>query len=168
MDLNPVAFAPSATIPHIPNTERRDTLKIYGDAPVTVSDVRVKVAPVAAGSAAVGAFWTWYTMSGYEFTLLSGLSATTNCPLYPSAVIPLIRKGVSTSKPDISVDVLTVILVVGVTPSPALILEIPADTPVEPTILNSSILGWISRAADGKSGSIARPDDWPYTKLTFS
>ena len=56
MDLNPVAFAPSATIPHIPNTERRDTLKIYGDAPVTVSDVRVKVAPVAAGSAAVGAF----------------------------------------------------------------------------------------------------------------
>ena len=56
MDLNPVAFAPSATIPHIPKTDLNDVLKMYGDAPVTVSDERVKVAPVAAGSAAVGAF----------------------------------------------------------------------------------------------------------------
>ena len=38
IDLNPVAFAPSACIPCIPKTERNDMLKIYGDAPVTVSD----------------------------------------------------------------------------------------------------------------------------------
>ena len=37
IDLNPVALAPSACIPCIPNTERNDILKIYGDAPVTVS-----------------------------------------------------------------------------------------------------------------------------------
>ena len=38
IDLNPVALSPSASNPHIPKTERRDTLKIYGDAEVTVSD----------------------------------------------------------------------------------------------------------------------------------
>ena len=41
--LNPVAFAPSARTPFIPNTERNDTLKIYGDAPVTVSVSIVRV-----------------------------------------------------------------------------------------------------------------------------
>ena len=37
MILKPVAFAPSACIPCIPYTERNDMLKIYGEAPVTVS-----------------------------------------------------------------------------------------------------------------------------------
>ena len=38
MDLNPVALDPSACIPHIPKTDLRLKLKMYGDAPVTLSD----------------------------------------------------------------------------------------------------------------------------------
>ena len=37
IDLKPVAFLPSACIPCIPNTDLKEVLKIYGDAPVTVS-----------------------------------------------------------------------------------------------------------------------------------
>ena len=37
--------------------------------------------------------------------------------------------------------VVTVIILEAVTPSPARILEIPVVAPVDPTILNSSILG---------------------------
>ena len=37
MDLNPVDLDPSACIPHIPKTDLREMLKIYGDAPDTVS-----------------------------------------------------------------------------------------------------------------------------------
>ena len=59
IDLNPDALDPSATSPHIPNTERNETLKIYGDADVTVSDWSDNVAPVTEGSADIGAFWTW-------------------------------------------------------------------------------------------------------------
>ncbi|BCU96537.1 MAG: hypothetical protein CM15mV12_3080 [uncultured marine virus] len=140
MDLNPVAFAPSATIPHIPNTERKDTLKIYGDAPVTVSDVRVKVAPVVLEVLQLVHFELdiqYQDMSLHYFPVFLRLQTVH----YILQQYTTNTERSSTSKPDISVDVLTVILVVGVTPSPALILEIPADTPVEPTILNSSILG---------------------------
>jgi hypothetical protein len=56
MDLNPVAFAPSANIPHIPNTDLSEILKIYGDADVTVSDESVSLDPVTVGSAVAGAF----------------------------------------------------------------------------------------------------------------
>ena len=56
MDLNPVALSPSACIPHIPNTERSDRLKIYGDAEVTVSVCKVTVDPVTDGRALIGAF----------------------------------------------------------------------------------------------------------------
>ena len=56
MDLNPVAFVPSACIPHIPKTDLKDRLKIYGDAEVTVSDCNVTEDPVTAGSALSGAF----------------------------------------------------------------------------------------------------------------
>ena len=56
MDLNPVAFDPSACIPHMPKTERSDKLKMYGDAEVTVSDWRVTVDPVVAGNGFAGAF----------------------------------------------------------------------------------------------------------------
>jgi len=63
--------------------------------------------------------------------------------------MPLTLKGVSTSSPLTAVSVVTVISVVEVTPSPALILVIPTSCPVEPTILNSSIFGSISIALDG-------------------
>ena len=35
--MNPVAFDPSACNPHIPKTDLSEQLKIYGEAPVTVS-----------------------------------------------------------------------------------------------------------------------------------
>ena len=38
IDLKPVDFAPSAFNPHIPNSERKDKLNMYGEAPATVSD----------------------------------------------------------------------------------------------------------------------------------
>tara|TARA_R100001129_G_scaffold184594_1_gene169910 strand:- start:32 stop:202 length:171 start_codon:yes stop_codon:yes gene_type:complete len=56
MDLNPVAFDPSACIPFIPKTDLNDVLKMYGDAEVTVSEESVNVPPVADGFAIVGAF----------------------------------------------------------------------------------------------------------------
>ena len=69
------------------------------------------------------------------------LSLTTNCPSYPLTLIPLTLNGVSTSSPATGDEVVTVIMLLGVSPSPALILEIPTDSPVDPTIRNSSIFG---------------------------
>ena len=37
IDLNPVAFDPSAWRPHIPKADLNEQLKIYGDAPFTLS-----------------------------------------------------------------------------------------------------------------------------------
>ena len=70
-----------------------------------------------------------------------GLLDTTNSPSYPDAVTPLTRNAVSTSKPAIADARVAVIVVVAVTPSPALMLVIPTDAPVGPTILYSSTLG---------------------------
>ena len=55
--------------------------------------------------------------------------------------MPLNTNGVSTSKPVTASVVVTVIVSLVADPSPALILEIPTDEPVEPTIRNSSIFG---------------------------
>ena len=104
-------------------------LKIYGDADVTVSVLSVMVEPVTAGSALTGAFWT-----SYLNCVLLNFSLTTNFPLYPAAVMPLNTNGVSTSKPVTASVVVTVIVSLVADPSPALILEIPTDEPVEPTI----------------------------------
>ena len=52
----PAVALPSANIPHIPKTDLREILKIYGEAEVTVSVDKVRVDPVAVGSATVGAF----------------------------------------------------------------------------------------------------------------
>ena len=46
-----MALLPSACIPCIPHTERMEILKIYGDAPVTVSVSMVTVADAALGDA---------------------------------------------------------------------------------------------------------------------
>ena len=119
-------------------------LKIYGDAEVTVSEDNAKDAPATVGSGFVGEFWTWYLIS-----VADTFSDTTNWPEYPAAVIFSIRKGVLTSRPVTAELVVTVIILDVVTPSPALMLEMPTDSPVEPTIRNSSILGWISMPAEG-------------------
>jgi hypothetical protein len=44
MDLNPVAFDPSANIPFIPYTDLNVHEKIYGDADETLSDSTITVA----------------------------------------------------------------------------------------------------------------------------
>ena len=49
IERKPDALLPSAHIPFIPHTERKDMLKTYGDAPDTVSVSIVAVAPVALG-----------------------------------------------------------------------------------------------------------------------
>ena len=56
MDLNPSALLPSANIPHIPNTERIEILKMYGDADVTVSTARLTFDPLTDGKTFVGIF----------------------------------------------------------------------------------------------------------------
>jgi len=56
MDLNPDALLPSARRPFIPNTERSEILKIYGDADVTVSIVNETDDPDTEGSATEGEF----------------------------------------------------------------------------------------------------------------
>ena len=144
MDLNPVALLPSAWRPFIPKTDLNEQLKIYGDAEVTVSDWRERTAPVAAGEATEGAFWTVYLA-----TLALTLSVTTNCPLNPAAATPSILNGVSTSNPTASSWRVTVMVFVEVDPSPAIIDSILKGTPVEPTIRYSSIFGWMSNAVDG-------------------
>ena len=81
--------------------------------------------------------------------MLFTFSVITNWPSYPVAVIPSITTAVSTSAPVRAELVVTVITVEEVVPSPALILEIPTDPAVGPTIRYSSILGWISNPVDG-------------------
>ena len=85
-------------------------LNIYGEAEVTVSELNAKVAPATLGSGVNGAFWTIYFAS-----VSLGFSEITNCPSYPAALIPSIRKGVSTCKPSTADVVVTVIVVVAVT-----------------------------------------------------
>ena len=118
---------------------------MYGEEDVTVSAANANEAPAGLGILAIpGAFWTVYT------TVVSlGLSATTNWPLYPATLTPETRKGVSTSNPATLSAVVAVITLVEVTPSPDLIEVIPTDSPVEPTIRYSSILGWISTPVEG-------------------
>ena len=144
IDLNPSALSPSAWRPQTPNTDLRDTLKIYGEAEETVSTERFTLAPVGVGSGFNGADDTLYLNS---FALTT--SVTTYWPLYPVAVTPLIWMAVSTASCSNTSAVVTVIVVVGVIPSPDLILVIPTSPPVGPTIRNSSILGWISSEDDG-------------------
>ena len=51
IDLKPDALSPSAFIPFIPHTERKEQLKIYGDAPDTVS---VSISTEAADTVGLG------------------------------------------------------------------------------------------------------------------
>ena len=63
MDLNPVALLPSMCIPQRPNTERRETLNMYGDADVTLSlsTITIGASPVSDGVAVdAGATGTVY------------------------------------------------------------------------------------------------------------
>ena len=69
--------------------------------------------------------------------------------MYPDAVTPSIRNGISTVSPVRAVTVSTVIVVLPVTPSPERIELIPTEPPLGPTILVSSITGSISTFPEG-------------------
>ena len=153
IERKPVAFEPSACIPFIPKTDLRETLKIYGDADVTVSELNVSVEPDTFGSGFCGIVFALYVISVSLF-----FSHTTYCPSYPAAVTSSILNGVSTSRLSSAVVVVTVIVEDEITPSPALILLIPTDSPMEPTIRYSSIFFSISMLTLGYSGEIVLPD----------
>ena len=156
IDLNPSALLPSACIPHIPKTDLKDKLKIYGDAEDTVSELRAKVELVTEGRRLLG---TFLALNVISVELI--FSFTTYCPLYPTAVTPWTLNGVSTSNPSISLSNFTLITEVPVSPSPDLMLLIPDDPPVDPTIRYSSIFFWISISSLGYSGTILLPEEFP-------
>jgi hypothetical protein len=94
-----VALDPSAHIPHKPNTERKEQLKIYGEAELTVSlsTETVAISNVdGAGNTSLGIS---------EVTNVNVFRPTTsltvNEPLYApgDCVIPRIMMGVSTANP---------------------------------------------------------------------
>ena len=55
IERKPVALLPSACIPFIPNTDLNDMLKIYGDAPFTVSVSTIISASLTSGSTIISA-----------------------------------------------------------------------------------------------------------------
>ena len=72
IERKPDALAPSAFIPCIPNTERREMLKMYGDAPVTVS---VSIFTVALD--VLPGVSRFFLKSGSKYVNTLGLSAET-------------------------------------------------------------------------------------------
>ena len=139
--LNPSALSPSAWRPHIPNTERREILKIYGDAEFTVSTTTESTGtnPARFGVATAGAVSALYLrVNG------STISEITKFPLYPGVGIPLILIAVLTLSPTAGVFNVTVIVSVEVVPSPAWIESIINSAPFEPTIWNSPPIASIS------------------------
>jgi hypothetical protein len=81
MDLNPLALDPSACIPHIPNTDLREILKMYGDADVTVSISSTSVPPIAVGEASTGITEFKYLNDVTPSVVLVTTSLTTKEPL---------------------------------------------------------------------------------------
>ena len=121
-------------------------LKIYGDAEPTESTWRLSVAEVTSGSGFVG-----ITETLYFILVVLNTSLTTKEPLYPASPTLLTWKAVSTSNPGSGLTKSTVIVLVAprVVPSPDLILVIPTDPPVGPTMRYSSIFVWISIPEEG-------------------
>ena len=115
---------------------------MYGDAEVTVSTTILSVPCPGMKSIPVGGAYE----VEYLISVLLTTSLTTYWPLKVLIPTPLIRIGVSTSRPVTSCANVTVISVLSPppAPSPARILEIPTSSPRDPTIRYSSILDSIS------------------------
>ena len=114
---------------------------MYGDDEVTVSVSNTTVDPAGVGRALVGSVGTPYSKTRVPVSLEDVTLLHTNDPLYAASGTLLILNAVSTSSPLIAEVKVTVIVVVEITPSPALILLIPTSPLVGPTIRYSSIFG---------------------------
>ena len=121
-------------------------LKIYGDAPDTVSVSIVAVAAVALGDAAKS---SGTNGNRYVNTLVPVTLCTFVDKLYLKSDTPFILIGVPVVNPC-SIDVVTVIIEVGVVPSPDLIDDIVIGSdPNAPTISNSGLCGAIPVELEG-------------------
>ena len=76
IERNPDAFLPSATRPLIPHTERNEQLKMYGDAPLTVSVSIVTVATEVPGKAG-----RLFLTNGRRYVNFVGSSGSTSATL---------------------------------------------------------------------------------------
>ena len=103
MDLKPSAFEPSACIPHIPNSDLIEQLKIYGDALVTVSVDKFTVVPDGFGRASPGDTGTSYLNPVTPLSFVAVTSVTLKVPLYLSSVTLLMITSVSMLRPKIGV-----------------------------------------------------------------
>ena len=161
-DLNPLTFDPSAQRPFKPKTELRIQSWTNGDADSTVFVSKTTFVAETVGVAVTGATGTLYLNDVVKPAVFwNRTSVTVNDPLYAPSGTPSILNAVSTSKPARPVAMSTVIVSVDVVPSPDIILLTFTSPLRGPMILNSSVLGWISKPADGKSGAIERPDAGP-------
>ena len=121
-------------------------MKIYGDAPDTVSVSIVAVAAVELGAAAKS---SGTNGSKYVNTLSEITFCTFVDKLYLKSDTPLILIGVPVVNPW-STDVVTVIIDVGVVPSPDLIDDIVIGSDANaPTISNSGLCGAIPVKLEG-------------------
>ena len=121
-------------------------LKMYGDAPDTVSVSIVAVAAVALGDAARS---SGTNGSKYVNTVLLVIFCTLVDKLYLKSETPLILIGVPVVNPC-SIDVVTVIIEVGVVPSPDFIDDmVIGSDPKAPTISNSGLCGEIPVELEG-------------------
>ena len=121
-------------------------LKMYGDAPDTVSVSIVAVAAVALGDAAKS---SGTNGNRYVNTLVPVTFCTFVDKLYLKSDTPFILIGVPVVNPC-SIDVVTVIIEVGVVPSPDLIDDIVIGSdPNAPTISNSGLCGAIPVELEG-------------------
>ena len=94
----PVALAPSANIPFKPHTERKEQLKIYGEAPDTVS---VSIVTVAASTFGFGGRFAGTNSKEYvNFFLSVGSTPVTIVEtLYLATATPFILIGVPLFNP---------------------------------------------------------------------
>ena len=161
-DLNPLTFDPSAQRPFKPKTELRIQSWTNGDADSTVFVSKTTLVADTVGAALTGATGVLYVNDVVKPAVSwNNTCVTVNDPLYVPSGTPSILNAVSTSKPARPVAMSTVIVSVDVDPSPAMILLTFTSPLRGPMILNSSVLGWISKPEDGKSGWIERPDAGP-------
>ena len=151
----------------IPNTERNDTLKIYGDAPVTVSVSIVRVWFVVGGGVAIKVVGT--DGSRYVNWSSARILATFVEILYSGDDIPLILIGVPLLKPC-GVAVVTVTTLPAVLPLPENKLDMTIGSDANaPTISNSGLCAAKPSVEIGNFWSISLVDaiSVSYTHLTL-
>ena len=140
--MNPGALDPSACIPHIPYTDLIEQLKIYGEAPVTVSVSTETKAPEPLKPADGPAGKFGLTKGSKYVNLFSSITFCTFVDILKSVTLtPLILIGVPADT-SWGKDVVTVTKLPAVAPSPEIILDIALSSVANaPTISNSGLCG---------------------------